>query len=235
MIPQQTRKVLALIPARGGSKGVINKNLRVLNGSPLIDYTIRAALQSKNIDDVYVSSDSEAILEYAGRHQCHCIKRPSKFAQDCSPASDVVSHFITTLSTKIKELDPLIVYLQPTSPLRDVNDIDNALMLLNKTLGNRLISVVEMHHSPYKAFQLCQSGELQSLFDESFTNKRRQDLPRLMLPNGAIYTFLLSEFVNHKGFPSNGSIPYIMEAEASIDIDNEDDFNLVEKILEDSK
>lgn len=235
MIPKNRRKVVALIPARAGSKGVINKNIRELNGSPLIAYTIQAALQSKFIDDVYVSSDSETIRDYAETHHCKVIKRPSEFALDGSPASEVVKHFISTLSTGIKQLDPLIVYLQPTSPLRNAAHIDNALCLLEKEQHSRLISVVEMLHSPFKAFQLNQSGELESLFDESFTNRRRQDLPRVMLPNGAIYTFLLSEFISHNGFPSNGSIPYIMGADVSVDVDTEEDFKKIESLLKDNQ
>lgn len=227
--------VYALIPARGGSKGVKNKNLKLLVGKPLIEYTIAAALESAGIDEVYVSSDCNQILAYASGRECNVVVRPAEYSQDWSSAIDVVRHFIGTLSYDSQVNDPLIIYLQPTSPLRKASDIDAVLALLKLKGATRLISVVEMPHSPFKAFQLSQAGVLQSLFDESYTNKRRQDLPKVLLPNGAIYTFLLSEFIRHQGFPSNGSIPYIMEADVSIDVDNENDFNTLEKFLKDKK
>jgi CMP-N,N'-diacetyllegionaminic acid synthase len=229
------RMVYALIPARGGSKGVKNKNLKLLAGKPLIEYTISAALKSAGIDEVFVSSDCTKILDYASGRTCNIVVRPAEYSQDWSSAVDVVRHFISTLSDDLHVIDPLIIYLQPTSPLRNEIDIDAAITLLKREGATRLISVVEMQQSPYKAFQLSQSGVLQSLFDESYTNKRRQDLPKVLLPNGAIYTFLLSEFIRHQGFPSNGSIPFIMEADVSIDVDNENDFNTLEQFLEDKK
>ncbi|GFE82012.1 hypothetical protein GCM10011487_40120 [Steroidobacter agaridevorans] len=230
---RDSHPVLALIPARGGSKGVPRKNLAVLCGRPLLEYTVRAAVDCAAIDASYVSSDDAEILEVARRLDARAVERPPAFATDAASAIEVVRHFIETLPAELRARDPLIVYLQPTSPLRDAQHLDAAFELLARHGATTLMSVVELEKSPFKAFGLDERQRLRSLFDERLSNARRQDLPPTFLPNGAIYIFAVSDFLSRDGFPSNGSVPYVMSAADSIDIDTPDDLQRVERILGD--
>lgn len=226
-----TNPVIGLIPARGGSKGVPRKNMRVMAGKPLIDFSILAAQQSHYIDSVYVSSDDQAILRHAQTIGATGIVRPDEFASDTASAIEVVNHFIGMLPNALLQEDPYIVYLQPTSPFRTTRHIDEALEQMLAAKARSLVSVTEMEKSPFKMFTLDAKGCLQSLFDEKLSNARRQDLPAVFAPNGAIYVFRVSEFKARGGFPSNGSLPFIMNQEDSLDIDTEDDIRRAEKIL----
>jgi CMP-N,N'-diacetyllegionaminic acid synthase len=226
-----TSQVIGLIPARGGSKGVLRKNMMVIAGKPLIDFSILAAQHSNYITSVYVSSDDEAILRHAQTIGATGIVRPNEFATDTASAIDVVDHFIGTLSITLLQEDPYIVYLQPTSPIRTARHIDDALGQMLAANAQSLMSVSEMKKSPFKMFTLDAKGRLQSLFDEKLSNARRQDLPAVFAPNGAIYVFRVSEFKARGGFPSNGSMPFVMNGNDSLDIDTEDDIRRAEMIL----
>jgi CMP-N,N'-diacetyllegionaminic acid synthase len=217
------KHILALIPARGGSKGVVRKNMRPVKGIPLVGYTLKAALKSKYINRVYMSSDDDEIINYAKEMGANAIRRPSEFANDNASANDVVNHFFSTLDIRLIEQDPYIIYLQPTSPLRTAEHIDKALEAMMEHGLSKLVSVQEMTKSPFKAFVLGSKGLLEALFTEESTNKRRQDLPKAFSPNGAIYIFKISDFKVNNKFPSNGSYPYIMNKKDSLDIDTEDD------------
>jgi CMP-N,N'-diacetyllegionaminic acid synthase len=227
----KSKTVIALVPARGGSKGVYRKNMREIAGRPLIDFTLRAALDSNIIDETYISSDDEDILKYANMMDIGIIKRPPQISSDFATASDVVEHFFSVMSDDVLRHDPYIVYLQPTSPLRSATPIDKALNAMSEAKFNTLVSVTELSKSPFKSFVISASGTLESLFDEKLTNARRQDLPVAYIPNGAIYVFRVSDFLEHRGFPSNGSYPFVMSEIDSIDIDTEDDICNVERIL----
>lgn len=205
--------------------------MRRIAGNPLIDFTILAALHSNHIDQVYVSSDDLAILRHAQEMGVTGILRPDELATDTASAIGVVEHFIDTLPKKLLQEDPFIVYLQPTSPLRTARHIDDAFDRLLSLNMNSLMSVSKTEKSPFKMFTLNSKGCLQSLFDEKLSNARRQDLPDVFVPNGAIYVFRVSEFKARGGFPSNGCTPYIMSAIDSLDIDTEDDISHLEIIL----
>ncbi len=224
--------VIGLIPARGGSKGVPGKNMRRIAGRPLIDFSILAALQSKHINGVYVSSDDPAILRHSQAMGAIGIVRPDEFATDTASAVGVVEHFVGTLSNILIKEDPYIVYLQPTSPIRTARHIDDALEQMWAASAQSLISVSKSESSPFKMFTLNAKGRLYSLFDEKLSNSRRQDLPDVFSPNGAIYVFRVSEFKARGGFPSNGSLPFVMRSNDSLDIDTEDDIYSAEIILE---
>lgn len=224
-------KAIGLIPARGGSKGVPGKNMRKIAGKPLIDFSILAAQQSIHIDSVYVSSDDPAILQHAQTMGATGIVRPYEFATDTASAVGVVEHFIGTLPNTLLQEDPYIVYLQPTSPLRTARHIDDALEKMLSANAQSLMSVSETEKSPFKMFTLDAKRRLQSLFDEKLSNARRQDLPAVFAPNGAIYVFRVSEFKARGGFPSNGSVPFVMNANDSLDIDTEDDIRRAVMIL----
>lgn len=223
--------VIGLIPARGGSKGVPGKNMRKIAGRPLIDFSIIAAKQSSHIDRVYVSSDDPLILEHSKTTGAIGVLRPNVFATDTASAVGVVEHFIGTLPSLLLLEDPYIVYLQPTSPFRNARHIDAALEQMLNANAQSLISVSETQNSPFKMFTLDARGRLQSLFDEKLSNSRRQDLPAVFAPNGAIYVFRVSEFKARGGFPSNGSMPFVMNTYDSLDIDTENDIQTAKMFL----
>lgn len=223
--------VLALVPARGGSKGVPRKNLRRIAGKSLVEITIQAALGARRIDYVYLSSDAEPILSIGRGMGVEIVKRPDEFSSDSASAMDVVRHFIALIPVQLAAVDPYIAYLQPTSPLRSASHIDSALTEMEKCHESTLVSVVEFKKTPYKSFVLDKRGRLKSLFDQKLSNARRQDLPKAYLPNGAIYVFRVSDFEKCGGFPSNGSIPFVMSEEDSCDIDSEEDIIRVENYL----
>lgn len=230
MLPN-SRPVLALVPARGGSKGIPRKNLAPVGGCPLLQHTLRAALEAPTVDATHLSSDDAEILALGQRLGVNTIERPARFATDDASAVAVVEHFLELLEPGMRERDPLIVYLQPTSPLRGAAHLEAAFRLLVQAGQTLLVSVTELKKSPFKAFGLDPSGRLQALFDERQSNMRRQDLPPTYMPNGAIYTFRASEFKARAGFPSNGSVPYVMNDIDSIDVDTPEDLRRVEQIL----
>lgn len=227
------RPVLALVPARGGSKGIPRKNLAPLRGKPLIEYTVRAALDAIDVAQTWVSSDDEEILLASTTLGAHALRRPSALATDEASAVGVVEHFLSSLPGDLLATDPQVLYLQPTSPLRNARHIDEALAGMARAGAATLMSVVEMATSPFKAFRLDAQGRLLSLFDERQSNMRRQDLPACFLPNGAIYAFAASAFRARGGFPSNGAWPYVMSEDDSIDIDGPSDLIRAAQLLGD--
>jgi len=222
---------IGLIPARKGSKGLLNKNMLSLDNKPLVQHTIEAALDSSLLTEINVSSDDSAVLKLAESLKVKTLIRPAEFSSDDSSAIEVVNHFITSLSKQITYEDHFIVYLQPTSPLRSSHHIDQAIKILLQNKEKSLLSVTHMRKSPFKSFVVSESGRLESLFDEKLSNARRQDLQDVFIPNGAIYIFSIQEFIERKGFPSNGSIPFIMSEDDSIDIDEQEDLLRAENLL----
>lgn len=226
------RKVIALVPARGGSKGVLGKNMRLVKGMPLVGYTLKSALASSCVDTVYLTSDDENTLAYGASLGVRLINRPEFCSSDTACANSVVEHFLSVIQSEIADEDPYLIYLQPTSPLRTEADIDDALEKMVAGSHDSLISVTQMDKSPFKAFVLNDAGCLAALFDEKSTNMRRQDLPIVYMPNGAIYAFLVSAFRKANSFPSNGSYPYIMDEQKSLDIDKEEDFDALNRAMD---
>lgn len=205
---------VALIPARKGSKGLPEKNTIELCGRPCISYTIEAAIQSKVFDEVIVSSNDTVALEIANQYSISTVQRPERICKDTSSAADVVEHIILA---KGLEEESVICYLQPTSPLRNANHIKEAAQLYHSA-QRPLVSVKEATENPYKMFEVYDS-QLRPLFGEHYTNTRRQDLPRVFTPNGAIYIFSVKSFLKRNSFPSNGGIPFIMKHHESWDLD----------------
>ena len=166
------------------------------------------------------------------------VLRPEEYSNDDTTSMEVVNHFLSIISKELILLDPYILYLQPTSPLRTNNHIDDALSKMEEKRLHKMISVVEMTKNPFKSFVLDENGFLKVLFKNGSTNMRRQDLPKVYMPNGAMYVFSVSDFLREGTFPTNGSYPYIMNEKDSIDIDNENDWkiaeNLKKKLLNDN-
>ena len=221
---------IALITARGGSKGLKRKNILNLEGKPLIAWSIEAALKCSEVDACYVTTEDLDIAGVAKQYGAKVINRPCSLAQDNSTSEDVITHAIDELlaaSTKVKN----IVLLQPTSPLRTSDDIKRAFDVFDQNQASCVISVFEPRHSAAKAYKLDSSGKLTGMLSASAPYTPRQQLPDTYQPNGAIYWFSVKAFKQYDKFPSENVYPYIMSESNSIDIDTIEDFNQIEKII----
>ena len=228
---KKASKFIGLIPARKGSKGLLNKNTLKLLDKPLVQYTIEAAMDASLIDEVWVSSDDPEVLRIAKSVQANQLIRPKEFSLDTSSAIEVVSHFLSTISLDEKNVNDYIVYLQPTSPMRNWYHIDDAInhLLLNNV--NSLVSLIMLRKSPFKSFLIDEAGRLQSLFDEGLSNARRQDLQDVYIPNGCIFIFKIKKNFLKKYIDYTDCIPYIMKHNDVIDINNKRDLLEARKIF----
>ena len=215
-------KIVGIITARGGSKGIPRKNTVMFNNKPLIVYTIEASLRSKYVTETIVSSDDEEILMISKDNGAGIVKRPSELASDTASSESVIEDTIEQLKNNGQNFD-ILVLLQPTSPLRDNIDIDSALAMFLESNATALISVYEPKHSPYKSFKLNRENFMVGLVDNKLPFARRQDLPRVFMPNGALYIIYVNEFLKTKSLLTDKTIPYIMSIEKSVDIDSLDD------------
>ncbi len=228
----ENKKILALIPARGGSKGIKDKNIIDLCGKPLIGYSIDAAKQSKYIDDVVVSTDSEKIAEVARKCGAEVpFMRPAELAQDKSKSIDAVVHAINALKEQNRIYDCL-VFLQPTQPLRAPDDIDGAIETFYKCGRQSLVSVCEVDNHPL-LIRSIDDGRLKPLLNMG-SSIRRQDMPKFYCVNGCIYINAIEE-INSSTSQNDNTIPYIMESSHSVDIDELKDLELAKFYIENKK
>jgi CMP-N-acetylneuraminic acid synthetase len=224
------KKVLAVIPARKDSKRVLNKNIKLLNGIPLIVYSISEAKKSKYIDDIYVSTDGDKIAEIAKKHGANVVIRSKEISKDNSKTQEAIIELLNKLKHN-KLFYDIILLLQPTSPMRSVKDIDSTLELFSKNICDSVVSVTPTN--PFWSFKIS-NNFLDPFFDWSYFTKRSQDLPKGYQLNGAIFVFT-KELLNEKSFITSKSIPYIMSENSSVDIDTEFDFKLVEFLIKNEK
>lgn len=219
--------ILAIIPARGGSKGVPRKNIRLLCGKPLIAYTIEAALSSKRIDKVVVSTEDEEIAEIARECGAEIIMRPVELADDSAPTEPVLEHAVKYLKETEGYRADVIVLLQPTSPLRNSQHIDDALDTFFNNKYDSLLSVCPSHSFLWR---IDNKGPYPLNYDFK-SRPRRQDRQPEYRENGAIYITkydILMKDHNRLG----GRIGwYIMQEEHSWEIDTEFDFWLCEQLM----
>lgn len=226
-------RIIGIIPARGGSKGIPEKNIRDLAGKPLIAWTIEAALKSNVCSRIIVSTDNQKIMDVA-RHWGAEVPfiRPDHLSTDTSTSVSVIQHAIDFLfSEGIQESD-YILLLQPTSPLREDTDIKNVVDIARSKHAEAVVSVTESHFHPQKALIITHQGNLQRYFTNKYDNVRRQDIPPAYAENGAVYLNRISTFLKEKTFlPQNKTTPYIMPPERSMDIDTLWDLRLAELII----
>lgn len=224
-------KILAIIPARGGSKGIPKKNIVGLGGKPLIAWTIEAALGCSYIDKVVVSSDDKEILATAKKWGAQIVKRPKKISGDHSPFQPLIFHTLAACKKQENYTPNLLVYLQPTSPLRTSQDISQAIeKFLDKKAG-ALISVYSLDKKYLKAFVINKEGYLVGAVNNKYPFANRQDLPDLYMPNGAIYIIKTKLYLKYGQLFSPRTLPYEMSWEQSIDIDNPADLKTAEELL----
>ncbi len=222
-------RILALIPARGGSKGIKDKNIVDVAGKPLISYSIEAALHSKYVDDIVVTTDSEKIAEVAKNHGARVpFLRPAHLASDTAKTIDAVVHAIEELKKLGQSYDVLLL-LQPTQPLRTSADIDGAIELFFENNQKSLVSVSPVDDHPLLIRTISDEGNLVNLLKSNSTC-RRQDMPDYYCVNGCIYLNKVSEVDKDLSFNDN-KMAYIMPKERAVDIDEPRDLLLAEYYL----
>lgn len=221
-------KLLYLIPARSGSKGIPNKNIIELNGKTLIAYTIEAAKQCAERSDICVSTDSEEIAKEAKKIGADVpFMRPGKLADDYASMEDVIKHAVEHYTSRGIIYD-YVVLLQPTSPLRRAHHIREAVNLIDEDT-EMIISVKETKSNPYYIMYLeDDDGLLRKLM--KFEYSRRQDCPKVYELNGAIYIISVS-LLNVKGMGELEKKKYVMDDISSIDIDDVNDLEFVKYII----
>ncbi|MDQ3009373.1 MAG: acylneuraminate cytidylyltransferase family protein [Acidobacteriota bacterium] len=225
--------ILGLIPARGGSKGVLRKNIRLLAGKPLLSYTAEAALASHRLTRVILSTDDEEIAE-AGR-SCGVevpFLRPPELAEDTTPTLPVVQHALQFLEGQGNRFDAVCL-LQPTNPLRRTSDIDGCIELLEKAQADTVITVLSVpaEHNPHWAYFRNADGSLRLSTGEPAPIPRRQDLPPTFHREGSVYVMRRDVVMLGNSLYGARVIGFEIERERSVNIDNLDDWARAESFL----
>lgn len=227
-------KSLAIIPARSGSKGYKDKNIAVINGRPMLDYTIKAAIKSNCFDAVMVSTDSEKYAKVA--IECGAevpFLRSPENSTDQAGSWDVVREVLQRYEDEGKQFD-YVVLLQPTSPLRDDVDIRNAFVVLQQEEVRNVVSVAPVAHPVQWCFRLEKECSLEEYANSPYCQMRRQDLDVYYQENGAIYIVDAERIRdNQYNFYKDHCYAYIMSREHSLDIDSEMDMKILNAILSD--
>lgn len=228
-----SKKILAIIPARGGSKRLPRKNILDLAGKPLIAWSIEVAKKSKYIDRVILSSDDTEIIAVAKEWGCDVpFTRPKELSEDATRSIDVVTHALKSL----EEVYDYVILLQPTSPLRTSEDIDSAIELCLEKEATSVIGVCEMEHSPLWSNTLDESMSMDNFLDDKYNNSRSQDLPTYYRINGAFYMSRVESVLEEETFFVKENIyASLMSQEHSVDIDTKLDFIVAKAILKERK
>lgn len=225
-------QILAIIPSRGGSKGVEMKNIRKLAGKPLIEYSIIVAKKSKFIDRIIVSTDDQEIVKISESLGAEVpFIRPKQFASDSSSNTEVVKHTLNFFKKKESYIPDIILLLQPTSPFRTTKMIDDSIKLLKKSNATSVLSVKEIKTHPYASFKY--NGKFLRPFKSNFQRyRKRQERPPLYYPTGSIYTFWYDTFKRYASILGPRIKPMLVKDDyAFIDIDTSFDFFISEMII----
>jgi len=213
-------KVLALITARGGSKGIPGKNLAPLAGKPLIAWTIDGARGASSLSRIVVSTDDDAIAAACRSLGAEVpFRRPPELAGDASSHISVVEHALGWLEAQERFLQDYVVLLQPTSPLRTSADIDAAVSLALRTGADAVVGVCKAEDHPYLVKRVDENGGLVDYVTPPLAYARRQDFPPAWVLNGAVYVNRRESLLRTRSFVPPGARPYVMPRERSIDID----------------
>ncbi len=229
-------KVLGLIPARGGSKGIPRKNIRLLCGKPLLQYTAEAALAAQRITTVILSTEDDEIAEI-GR-SCGLdvpFLRPAELAEDTTPTLPVVQHALRWMEINGEHFDAVCL-LQPTNPLRRAEDIDACLELLESTDADAVVTVlpVPAEYNPHWVYFEGKGGLLRLSTGETDPIPRRQDLPSAFHREGSVYV-TRSQVVKQNSLFGKRLVGYLMDLERSVNIDNSEDWKRAERLLSASR
>ncbi len=231
---ESSLRVLGIIPARGGSKGVPRKNLRKLAGKPLLEYTAEAALASTRLSRIILTTEDQEIAE-AGR-QCGIevpFMRPESLARDDTPMLPVIRHAVKTLEDSGDRYDAICL-LQPTNPLRRPEDIDNCIRLLDEQEADSVVSMlpVPVEFNPHWVWFSDSNGYLKIATGEEMPIPRRQELPAAWHREGSVYVMRRDVLVERNTFYGAKMIGYMMDPEKTVNIDTMEDWVRAEKLIE---
>jgi CMP-N,N'-diacetyllegionaminic acid synthase len=226
-------RVLGLVPARGGSKGVPRKNIRLLHGKPLLQYTADAALASRHLSHVVLSTDDEEIAE-VGRSAGLDVSfmRPAELAQDATPMLPVVQHALRWFEAHGRYFDAICL-LQPTNPLRTVSDIDRCVELFDGSGADTVFTVlpVPAEHNPHWVYFEAADGTLRLSTGEATPIPRRQELPRAFHREGSVYVTRTAIVLESNTFYGPRTLGCPIDAERSVNIDGQHDWDRAEALL----
>ena len=224
--------VVAIITARGGSKGIPRKNLVPLAGKPLIAWTIEAALKCE-FERVIVSTDNDEIADVSRNLGAEVpFIRPAELAVDTVGSYEVVEHALKWINKHSGSFPPMFVLLQPTSPFRTSKDIVAAINLVKNSNAPGAIGVCEAETHPWMTRKIATNGSLHKFVQFPDGIKRRQDYPRAYRVNGAVYAIRTEVFLEKKTFEPEGTVGYVMPIDRSVDIDLPADLEFAEWIAE---
>jgi CMP-N-acetylneuraminic acid synthetase len=228
-----SKKILGVIPARGGSKGIPNKNIIDVGGEPLIYYTIKAGSDSKMLTHCVVSTESDEIERVAKACGGDVpFKRPKDLSSDNAVSMPVMKHAIRFMEKKQKCKYDIVVMLQPTTPLRLAEDIDNSLIMLEETKADAVISVVDVGANHPLRMKRVVDGRLINYIDQGYENMQpRQELPPVYIRNGAIYAVKRDVLMENDSWVGDDVRAYIMPTERSVNIDAIQDLYLVNSYM----
>jgi CMP-N,N'-diacetyllegionaminic acid synthase len=231
-----SRRIIGIIPARGGSKSLPRKNLQNLLGVPLIAFSIQSALESKLIDSVYVSSDDPEILDISQRFGAHVIQRPKEISGDLSRDNELLEHAIDSEFSALND-DSLIAFLRPSHPLRNPETLDRAIEIFQGSIGfHSLRSMKETSEIPFKMWMINENGQAIKVTDNQSinvldpSNAPRQILPKTYYQDGYIEVFPFKTVLSFRNTAGTTVLPFIID-EFSHDIDTIGDFNLISERL----
>lgn len=229
----RNKKILAIIPARGGSKGLPGKNTKELLGKPLIAWTIEQAKHCKYIDEIFLSTDSKEIAVVSERYGVKPpFLRPDHLASDSASSMDVVSHVLDYFKT-INVFFDYIILLEPTSPLRKSNDLDSAIeLMLNNEYADGIVSLGEVHmEHPSIVKKINEEGKLVSYIENVAKITQRQQADKAYFPYGVIYMIKTKVFEQKKSFYTDNIVPFFIERWQNYEVDDIYDFMIIETIL----
>lgn len=224
-------KHIAIIPARSGSKRLKDKNIKLLNGKPLMAYSIEAAIESGIFDEIFVSTDSEKYAVIAREYGANVpFLRDELLSSDTTTSVDVILDTLVNYKKAGKEFD-FITLLQPTSPLRTAEDVLSGYQMMKEKNADSVISVCQTDYSPLLCNLLPDSHSLENFINEQIVNNQIQNMPVYYKINGALYIFRTKFLEADTNFYRKGSYAMIMNKKRSIDIDDEFDFLIAEALL----
>jgi len=226
---------IAIITARGGSKRLHKKNIKLLHGKPMIEWTIIAAIKSKIFNEIHVNTDCHEIAKISIQAGASVpFMRPNHLASDFSSSRDVILNHYKFLEKNYRELPNTICILQPTSPNRDYKDIISAYDVLKKMNANSVVSIAKLDHPIEICNRLADNGSMEEFIDQSKI-KRSQDNSNIYRINGAIY--ILDDSLNGdlNNLYNSRTFPYLMNSYSSIDIDTYNDFLMAEYFMRSDK
>jgi N-acylneuraminate cytidylyltransferase/CMP-N,N'-diacetyllegionaminic acid synthase len=227
---EHKQEIMALIPARSGSKGIKDKNILRIGGKTVLDYTIEAGLSAKMIDRVIVSTDSQIYMDIALAAGAEApFLRPVELAMDSTPSIQVIMHALEWLANNENYRPDILVLLQPTTPLRNAQHIDEAINLMLDSGADSVVSLVGSQKCLYRLCELDENRKVRILEHTNYA--RRQEAPMVYRENGAIYASYASRILNQGKLLGESIAGYVMSERDSIDLDTELDIKLLEILL----